>query len=631
MQGISRIALIAALATAAVAGGARAQEAEEKVTFLGTITLSALRTAAEIGRTGVSVSVVEADELNRDGSIRLADYLSQLPGVSVATQGPFGGLTTVRLRGFDGRYIAVFVDGIRIDDPSGTSVSTDFGALMTGDIARIEVLRGSQSALWGGSAVGGVINISTRAGIEEGFHQTVSVEGGSYGTARLSYGLTQKTDKLELSLNATHFRTDGFSSFDGGTEDDGAEASRLSFSGRYQVSDTLAIGAAAFVQRTRNDFDGYIDTDSDGFTDTFTDQDNVQTRRDQGARVFAEIDLGTTRHDLDLSFSRSKRDLDEEGTVSQFTGERLRFSWQGTTEFSEALTFVYGADWTQETARTTALPGGSADTDDAGIWGQVAWSPSDNFDLIATARVDDHSSFGTFTTGRLSMAWRPNDAVTLRGSIARGFRAPSLDELYGDYPAFFFTGNPNLQPETSLSYELGADYAFAGGASVSATLFQLEVEDRIAADPATFWSTLGNLPGTSVGKGIEISGDAPLTDRLGLSFAYTYTDGRNPDGSRFFSVPRHELALALDADLSDRLSARVSVRYLGDRIDRDVNTFSAVEMPDVALVGVGFGYDLTEAVNATLRIENLFDEDYQSAHGYGAAGRSVYVGLQAKF
>ncbi len=624
MQGISRLALLAALA----ATPAMAQEDE---TFLGTITLTALRTAVEAAHSGLSVSVIEGESLARDGSVRLADQLAQLPGISVAEEGGFGNRAVLRLRGFDGRYIAVFVDGIRVDDPSGIQVSSDFGAILSSGIARVEVLRGSQSALWGGSAVGGVINITTLAGAEDGLHQTIGVEGGSHGSAALSYGLTQKDDRLELAFNASHFRTDGISAFDGGSEADGAEASRLSFSARYRISDTLTLGGAAFVQRTRHDFDGYIDTDGDGYTDTFTDMDSSQTRLDRGLRFFAETQVGNTLHEVSLSAFRAGRDLEESGVLSHFTGTRLHFDWQGTTEISPALTLVYGADWSREEARTSAQPGGSGDSEIAGIWGQVIWAPAADLDLIAAFRHDDHSAFGGFDTGRLSFAWRPVENVTLRGAVARGFRAPSLDELYGDYPAFFFTGNPNLTPETSLSYELGADWALPGGAELSATAFRVEVEDRIAADPATFWSTLGNLAGTSVSRGLELSGRAPLTERLDGTLAYTYTDARDPNDAWLPRVPRHALTLALDAQLSDRLSGRLAVKYLGGRTDTDVNSFAPVTMPDVTLVDASMTYDLTDQVSAALRVENLFDQDYQSVHGYGAPGRSVYLGLQAKF
>lgn len=624
MLGISRIAMIAAIAATGWTGTAAAQD--DDVIDLGEIVVSALRTAVERLRTGVSVSVVTADDLAGARETSVAAVLARLPGVAVSQSGPFGSTANLRIRGADGRYLAVFVDGIKVSDPSGTTVSFDFGSLMTADVGRIEVLRGSQSALWGGSAVGGVINITTTGAIEEGFHQTVKAEAGSFGTARLSYGLTQKDDRLELALTATQLHTDGFSAFPGGAERDGADAARLSFSARYQVSDTLVLGSAAFVQRTEQDYDGYTPAfvlgDLAGYS---------QDRTETGARVFAELTAGSTTHLFDVTALNVDRSYDQDGDLSSFGGQRLTFGWQGTTEISPALTLVYGADWSEETADYTNLPGGEADNALAGAFAQAIWAPSDQFDLSATLRMDHSDGFGDFPTGRLAAAWRPAEGTTLRAAWATGFRAPSIDERFGDYPGLFpFVGNPDLEPEESESLELGIEQAFAGGATLSATLFRLEVDNLITYDFGAP-STLVNLPGVSTRKGVELAGSLPVSDAVTLGLSYTYTDGRRPDGSRLVQVPYHNLALTLDAALGDRLSGGLTLLHAAGRKDNDVDTFAVKDMPDYTVLNAQLTYDVTPATAVYLKVENLLDEEYELVDGYAASGRAFHVGLEAKF
>lgn len=615
-----RTPIILALAGAVAAGQAAAQEAFD----LDAITISANRTATDLARTGTSVSVIGEEELAKAGDATVASYLSRLAGLSLVTEGPLGNTATLRIRGADGRYLAVYVDGIRVSDPSSTETRFDFGSLLAADVGRIEVLRGSQSALYGGSAVGGVINISTRAATEEGTQQTVAGEVGSYGTAGLSYGLTQKTGRLELTLGLTHRRTDGFSAAAGGTEADGAEATRLSFGARYAVSDVLTVGGNVFTQRSRFEYDGY-----DAFF-TFGDEDNSQTRHETGARVFAEWQAGATAHVFDVTAYDVSRDLNETGTLSSFNGKRLALGWQATTTVSDALTLVYGADTMQETGTYANLPGGRADTRISGAFAQGIWAPTDSFDVSGTVRVDENSSFGSFPTGRLAVAWRPTDDLTVRASVATGFRAPSLDERFGDYTACcFFVGNPNLTPEESESYELGVEKGFAGGASVSATLFRLNIDNLIASN-ATFTS-LVNVPGKSVRKGLELAGSVPLGDRITLTGAYTYTDAKRPNGADLVRVPMHELALTLDGQVTDRIKASVTLKHAAGRVDNDVNTFAVVGMPDYTVVNAQMTYDIGGGAEVVLRAENLFDEDYQLVNGYGTAGRSVYVGLRASF
>ncbi len=600
-------------------------------TVLDTIVISAFRTAAERERSGASVTAVEAADLDRAKTTTLAEYLSTLPGVTLTQSGPFGNTANLRIRGADGRYLAVYIDGIRVSDPTGTTVFFDFGSLMTDDVRRIEVLRGSQSALWGGSAVGGVINISTRAGLEEGFRQSLAAEAGSFGSGKLSYGLTQKDDRLELAFTATRFQTDGFSAIPGGAEKDGAEATRLSFSARYQLSDTLAVGGAAFVQRTEQDYDAWTDPDGDWVYDTAAEAGYGQTRTERGARVFAELALGNTDHMFDLAYFDIDRAYTEpEVGVSTYAGNRLTFGWQATTHLSDPLTLVYGLDWSRERAEYSFLPGGVADTTIAGAFAQVLWSPSEALDIAATVRVDRNSAFGTFPTGRLALAWRPAEGTTIRAAAGLGFRAPSIDERFGEYPEFFFTGNPDLEPEESRSYEIGVEHAFAGGATLSATLYRLEIDNLIQSDPVTF-STLVNLPGESVRKGVELGATLPLGERVRLGFAYTYTDARRPNGARLVQVPRHALALSLDADLTERLSAGVVVKHASGRLDNDHATFAVVAMPDYTVVNAQLNYALTERAEAYLRIENLTDTDYQLVNGYATAGRSVFLGVRARF
>lgn len=601
--------------------------AQTTVTDLEDIVVTANRAPSQLARTGVSVAALSAQDLKASATV--AESLSRLPGVSIAAQGSFGNPANLRVRGADGRYLAVYVDGIRVDDPTGTEVKFDFGSLMTSDVGRIELLRGSQSALWGGSAVGGVINITTRSAMEDGFHQAAEAEVGSYATARLGYGLTFKDDRIELALNASHLRTDGFSAAADGTEADGANASRLSFSARYKLSDVVTLGASAFTQKTYQEYDGY------NASFTLADLPNIRNQTEVGGRVFAEVETGATKHTLGLtSFHSDRRPSDENGS-SRFDGKRLALSYQGESEISSAFSLIYGADWTRETASYTNLPGGKANTEISGAFAQALWAPTDQIDVSATLRGDNNSIFGTFTTGRLAVAWRPSDGTTIRAALANGFRAPSLDERFGNYPSQGFVGNPALKPEESRSYEFGVAQEFAGGATLSVTAFRLEVANLIASTKN--FDTLENTSGVSTRQGVEIAASVPVAEATTLGLSYTYTDAMRPGSTpgsaarRLTQVPRQDIAVTLDTDVSDRLSAGVELRHLADRLDNDANTFSLVEMPDVTLLNASLGYDLTDSAEAYLRLENLTDADYELADGYGTPGRSIYVGLRAKF
>lgn len=616
LSGISLFAL--ALALAATPSAAQDFALDE-------IVISANRLETEARRTGAAVTVLGAEDLARTGASTLADALARTPGVSVSQQGPVGNAANLRIRGADKRYIAVFVDGIRVTDPTLTETSFDFGGLLVGDVGRVEILRGSQSALWGGSAVGGVVNITTRKAMADGFAQEAEVEGGSWGTLRGRYTLTNRTARSETALTFSHLKTDGFSAAAAGTEKDGAEISRLSFSTRHQLTDTLAVGASAFHQRLRQDYDN-------GFP--LVDAANVQRRIETGARVFAEWQAGRTTHVFDVTRYRVARVMDEAGTISRFTGIRTGASWTATTELSDRLTFVYGAETMLERARYTALPAGTAKTRISGAFVQGLWRPSDRLDVSASLRRDRNSQFGGFTTGRLAVAFQLDGSTTLRAAAATGFRAPSIDERFGNYPGSSFVGNPTLTPEKSDSFEIGVERRFAGGASVGVTLFALNVDNLITYQACPTWpcapgvfATMANVPGISKRRGLELAASVPLSDRVTLGAAYTYAEARRANGARLGLVPRHDLSVSLDADLDDRTRLSLGVTHQAGRL----NDFAFAAMPDYTVVDVALSRDLGNGAEAWVKVGNLFDKRYQTSDGYAAPGRSVFVGLRKAF
>lgn len=615
---ISLIALLSALAVPA-----QAQDIE-----LDEIIVTAFKTAIERMRTGVSAAVIEPSAKAAPDSAQVVESLSRLPGVSVSTQGPLGSPARLRIRGADQRYIAVFVDGIRVTDPTSVQTEYDFGTLPSASIGRIEVLRGSQSALWGGSAVGGVVNISTPRPTEDGTQQTAQVEAGRYDTRSLTYGLVHKQGALETTLNLSHFRTEGYSAAAAGTEADGAEVNRASATLRYQVNSALALGGALFQQQANSEYD-----------DFGADAANTKSATETGARLFAELSLGNTEHVFDITHYQIGRDVTDWSGLSSFDGRRTTFGWQATTELTDAFSLVYGADTMLETGTYSNLPTGRAETRISGAFAQGLWAVTPDFDVSATARVDRNSSFGSFETGRVALAWRPDDATVLRAAVATGYRAPSIDERFGNYPdpSYPFVGNPALTPEESLSYELGVERQFGNGATVSATLFKLDVDNQIAYTscpltpaficvPGTV-STLNNIPGTSERQGVEIAASLPLGEVAKVDLAYTYTDARRQTGARIGLVPKHELTLSVSGAVNDRISAAVSVKHVVDRMD----DFAFAPMPDYTVVSAEASYKVSDGAEAYLRVENLFDEQYQTSSGYNTAGRSAFVGLRARF
>lgn len=626
------IATLSALACLTL-GTILAQPVAAQEIELDDIVVSATLVPTETRRTGVSITVVTEADLEAAGDQQLSTFLARLPGVGVVQSGPAGTMANLRIRGTDPRYVAVYVDGVRVDDPTSIATEFDFGALGTADIGRVEILRGSQSALYGGSAVGGVINITTRRAQKDGFAQSIAVETGSRRTHSGRYALTFRQDRLETALTLSHLRSRGFSAYDTlprtpGLAPDGIESTRLSFSARYQATDTLVLGISAFTQRTDSEFDGFL-----------ADVNNRSERRETGGRVFAELATGNTDHMFEVTQYRITRNTfgPTGANTGRFEGQRTGFAYQGTTRLSDQLSLVYGADTMAEKSTTAAQPVARS-TRVSGVFAQALYAPRSDLDLSASARYDRNSRFGSFTSGRIAAAWRPTEAVTLRGALARGFRAPSIYEQFGD-TRFGIGPNAQVGPESSRSFEFGADLALAGGASIGATLFRIDIDNAITycgawsaacatPIPGGFTNLYENLPGRSKRQGLELSGEVPLGERLTLGGSYTYTDARRPDGTRASRVPRHNLGLSLDARLTERLDGTLGLHHVGGR---PADGFPAIAMPSYTVVNARLALRLDDATALSLRVENLFDKQYQQVQGYGTAGRSFHIGLRRDF
>jgi vitamin B12 transporter len=593
------------------------------------IVVSANRTPTEAARTGSQVSVLTAADLAATGATFVSDALARLPGFHFQQSGGPGQQSGFAIRGVPQGYVRIIVDGIEVSDPSAPGAApASLSGLTIADIDRIEVLRGSQSALYGGQAVGGVISITTTRATRDGYTVSARAEAGSYGTAAGSLSLASRGERGDFALTLQGYRTDGFSAADendGNTEDDGYSSTRLTASGSFQATDALRLFGSAFAQDEDGDYDGFPPP-----AFTLADTDDTFELRSYGARAGAELTAGSLTHTVSAAwFDTDRKFYAPDGSLS-FGGEgdRAALEYLGTLDISPDIGLQFGADYARDRA-TYQTSDVSADDWIGGVYALGSWSPAETVTLTAALRHDRHSEFGGETTGRVTAAWSLRPGTILRASAGTGFRAPSLDELYGP-----FGSNPDLTPETSVSYDLGIEQALPGGrGSISAAVFRLEIDDLITYDFACTVSPFGCYDQVTDGKarseGVELAARFALTDRLTLSAAYTYTDSQQPNDvggtTRRSRVPRNDLNLALDGNLTDALSFGVSLRRVTGTVE------SGTPLDDYTLVDARIGYALDDRASVYLRAENLFDEQYQTARGYGTADRSFYFGIASSF
>ena len=592
----------------------------EEVFLADPVVVSATRTPIEAAKTGSSISVITLQDLEDNPQNTVAEAIENVPGVAVAPRGPLGSSTEISVRGFDQSDILVRFDGIELADPGELRVQADLGQILLGDVNRIEVLRGAQSALYGGEAIGGVIDITSGAG--RGTGQTLKLfgEGGSYYTA--VGGATVGFGELDWDLSATAqgARSAGFSAADeddGATEKDGYDNITLSAVGSVDVTEAVTLGGALrYVDRETQ-----IDRISRGVP---VDADGRTAESEfYAARGFTRVGLfeGQLMNEFSAQFLSSTREF-KEATDSKFEGDRLKLEYLGSWDVTEGIDFVLGGDWTDEDVETS--DGVDENTQIAGGFLQMVFEPTSYLTFTGAGRYDRHSEFGGEPTWRGTAAVQPLQSTVVRGAVATGFRAPSNRELFSpDDPFFGPVGNPNLQPERSFTWEIGVDQSFfSDRARVSATYFQSRTEDLIAF---RFGEGFVQIEGDTERRGVELGLAALLFDNLDVNVTYTYLNAEEPNGDQLEFAPRHDVTAKVVWRPFERVTLTGTGTYLGEVRD------SGEDLDPFFVLNAVAAYEVVDDVSLYVRVDNILDENYQRVDGFGTSDLAAYAGFRAQF
>ncbi len=598
-------------------------------------------TASRIGgisadRLGTAVTILDRTQLEDRQTVFLSDALRDVPGVAVSRLGAPGSLTQVRMRGAEGNHTLVLLDGADISDPYAGEF--DFAGFVAGDVERIEILRGSQSALYGSDAVGGVINIIPRRG-RGALAFEAFAQGGSFNTWQTGANAGYGDDTADVFLSASHQATSGTNISRFGSERDGERDSSLFFNAGLRPAENIELRALlryvdTYAETDPQDF-SFPPTPTSGF---IIDGDEKTTTTQLYGAVSAEVSALGDRWQTRLTYAFADVARDNFGSLfSASEGDRSKLSLVSgfTFDTGEAQHKLTGAvDWRWESF-SNAVPAffilATGDTDTTGFVGAYDVSLG-AFDGGVAFRHDSNDRFKDADTYRVQASYRLTEATRLRATAGTGIKNPTYTELFGFDPTSF-VGNPNLKPEKSKGWDAGIDQTFADGdLRVTATYFSARLKAEIFTDFSVFPFTAGNRTTTSTRQGMELTLQATLDEDWTLGAQYTYLDAVENGQEEVRRAP-HIASLDVTRRLGDKGSITVTVRHNGEQLD---NAFTLVTPPIVTLgaftlVNVNVRYDLTENVQLFGRVENLTDERYEEVFSYRSPGIGAYAGIRTNF
>jgi vitamin B12 transporter len=595
---------------------------EERITVLAT------GQPERLDWTGESITIFTRDDMNDVQGADLMRLLERAPGVSLSRNGGPGNFTAVRVRGAEGEQLLVLIDGVRAADPAAPGGGFDFGNLLMGGLAKVELQRGSNSTVWGSQALGGVLAATT--GSQRGV--TASAEYGAHDTFYAGAGARFALGPAELNLLGARFAGGGFSSAAAGTEPDGFRQTEVAGRVRVEVSDGLSAFATARYARSRLEIDGFP-APAFALSDTAEYQDTRQVSGAVGLSYVGEaLDLRATvsladteRNNFDPAFGT------EPGYTTDGTSERAES--RGRWRFAEGLALDFGGE--REWLRFSTLFDPVRRTAISGAYAQLDYDRGP-LHLAAGVRRDEHRDFGGEWSLGADAAWEMTDRWRLTASYGEGFKAPTLFQLHSDF------GNSELKPERSRSYDFGLAFE-APDIALALTAFRRDMSDLIGF-VSCFGVTTGVCAGRPFGtydnigraraRGVEAEARVQATGDLVLATIYTLLDAedRTPGGANHGNAlarrPRHAMTVTGDWQANGALSFGADLRVVSGSFDDAANL---VRLGGYAVMTLRAGWDLCEHVTLFGRVENLGDETYQTAAGYATPGRGAHIGARARW
>ncbi|AJY44790.1 TonB-dependent receptor plug domain-containing protein [Martelella endophytica] len=646
----------AATIALAVSGQAFAQEsdafstalADGAVTELAPVTVTTpLRRPTTVLQSTSTVTVITEDDIEKSAAPDLPSLLKRYPGVNITTNGGQGATSSIVLRGASASQTLVLIDGMRV--ASATSGTAYISNIPLSSIARVEIVEGAHSAEWGADAIGGVVNIITKDGstCENGASVCTTVETGvtypwgGYGTVS-TRGVSNSGVNFNIGLSLLGTEGYDFTTADNSVHEDGRDGF-LQGAFNFALSKDFLWGrlyTSGLYVRSNPHFD------SAPYADWMTGETvygaNEADQTNAAFKVGAEVDHSDTWSSVfelysAFDYQKNFRDGHPEADTHYDTN-RYGLSASTTKEIQAGAalnTFTLGAEAYRETVDSSVEYTETA-RDVAAVYGQYGLE-LDALTFNAGLRYDYDEQFGDAVTYNVGLGYELVEGLTARASFSTGFNAPTFNDLYWAYDGSY-VGNPDLEAETSKNWEVGLNWAPTDTAAIDLVYYENRIDDMIAyvSDPVTYIGTMENIDKAKV-SGVRATYSQMLfDDRLGLDFGFEYRLPKD-ETDDVYIANQNRLKLTAEASYAatEKLNLNAGIEYVGSRWTNADNieytNYAQYQLGAYTLVNLSAIYAIDETANVKFAVENLFDEEYQTAYGYKAPGTTVTLAYRRTF
>jgi len=610
------------------------------------IVISPSKKAQSVSTVGTNVTVLDESFFKNTNKLFLGDVLKgNSNSVNFFQNGGAGQTSAIQLRGMPKRYSTVYIDGVKMSDPSSVTNDYDFNHILTSNISRVEILKGNQSSIYGSGAIGGTINITTKKG-EPGLQKNMQYNNASHGTHNLSLGLSGADEANNFYVGLERYQTDGMSAMTHNDEKDRYRNNSIVAKYGRKLSEQIKFESNIRVAETYMQYDKETDTstaDHAEEVDAIQSSAHISLLYSPNAKFNNKLTLANTYVKRDYAAAPNS------GNIKQdiYYGERYALSYSGNYNFNLDNSVVFGVESEHDDIQY--------DKDLTGLKDAHAYATSSYFDLqsrvtnniYATfgSRFDEHKHSGNEDSHRATLAYLFDDKSTkLKTSYGTGMRFPSLYELY-----FLNSFNSSSVAETSESFDFGIEKSFSNsGLSFDATYFNIKYSDALEGWKGSKgdWST-NNQPGVVKSQGLELDAKWLKSDLLNFDLNYTYTstyDGAEQDdpdmnASYFMTelvrVPRHLINLKTNMKIPGykNLDLSLNTKFSDDARDygNGNRTWRDERLDDYLVNDLSIKYNLYNTYNLFFDINNILDEKYETVRDYSQMDRSYNFGIRRSY
>jgi vitamin B12 transporter len=618
------------VAAVIISGQVQAQT-DSTVKSLNEVVVTPTKFSKKVSETGKVVSVISKAQLERSAGKDLAQLLNEQAGIVISGAGSNPGKDkAIYLRGALGKYTVILLDGIPVTDPSGVGGAFDLRLLSIDMIERIEILKGSQSTLYGSDAIAGVINIITKKSGSKKIAAYGTASYGSYNTTKGTAGVNGSTKVVDYNLGYTHFKTDGISEANdkngaGNFDKDGFDQNSFNANITIKASDKLKI--SPFVRFSN--FKGNTDSDA------FTDGGEKYNTKALNTGFASQYKLPNGAVTLQYAYTKANHSYISPFYTSDGKGRLHNAELFFNNDFGKYVQLLAGINVQRlKMIDTTAAPKNPAVTITS-PYISVLLHNLNGFNLQVGGRYNSHSKYGNNFTYTINPSYLIDKNAKVFFNYETGFKAPTLYDLYGQYGS-----NPNLKPEKSSNIEAGVQASFADNK------VELRVAgfDRKIKDAIVYGSSFSVINRDKQhDKGFEIEPTFFVSKAVTIRAAYSFLTGEITSNTgvkdtvfnNLVRRPKHNININIGWQATKDLYVSTNIRSCGKRIDwfYDPATFerSDVQLKAFTLWDIYAEYKL---LNGMLKVfadvKNITGAKYFEVYGYSTMGFNMNAGISFK-